>query len=102
MSIWWPSPEAIRDELKANFEPDGLSFTLSAAEGTECSDWLNYYNQTDELRQTFAAEFLQTLDNYASFIIHGQTKKPDDPETGAGQEEIPSRERAIHETLCDI
>ena len=102
MSIWWPSPEAIRDELTAEFEPDSLSIKLSAAEGTECSSWLNHYNQTDELRQMFAAEFMQTLNNYASFIIHGQGKNTGGSEAGPGQEEVPSRERAIHETVCDI
>lgn len=59
--IWWPSPEALNDLVVEDSEE---GFTLSAADGTECANWLGYYNQTKELQEQFTAAFTEALMNY--------------------------------------
>lgn len=59
--IWWPSRKALADLVVEDAEE---GFTLSAPDGSECADWLSYYNQTEELREQFTAELTQALMNY--------------------------------------
>lgn len=59
--IWWPSPEALNDLTVDEIEG---GFALEAPDGTECADWLGYYNSTDELREQFNAAFVKALTDY--------------------------------------
>ena len=97
--MWWPHPDDLLD-LVVDTTKEG--WELSAPAGTPCADWINYYGQTPELEEEFRREFTQTIINHAQFVIHGQTEVPGHPETRPSEEKDPSRERAIHETLCDI
>lgn len=97
--IWWPHPNDLVD-LTVDFTVEG--WELSAPAGTKCAEWINYYCQTPELEEKFRTELTRILTNHAQSVIHGQTKVSRDSETGTRQEEVPSRERAVHKTLCDI
>lgn len=97
--IWWLHPDDLFD-LTIDTTSEG--WELSAPAGTACAEWINYYTQTPELEEQFRKEFTQTLVNQANRIAHGQTKISRDSKTRTRKEEVPSRERAIHETLCDI
>lgn len=57
-SVWWIRPKDL-DDLTVE-EVEG-GFDLSAPDGTECAAWLSYYNQTEELRQTFNDAFVEML-----------------------------------------
>lgn len=57
-SVWWIKPKDL-DDLTVE-EVEG-GFDLSAPDGTECAAWLSYYNQTEELRQTFNDAFVEML-----------------------------------------
>ena len=59
--MWWPNPEAI-NELTVEETPEGFSF--SAPEGSECSKWLEHFNQTEELRQEFSKAIIDTILKY--------------------------------------
>lgn len=59
--IWWPSLKALNDLV---VEDAKEGFTLSAPDGTECADWLAYYNQTTELQEQFTTALTDALMNY--------------------------------------
>jgi len=59
--IWWPAPDAFQD---LSVEDSEEGFTLSAPDDSECAAWLNYYNQTEELREKFNQAFTQVLTDY--------------------------------------
>ena len=59
--IWWPSSSSLNDLTVEEIEG---GFTLSAPDGTECADWLGYYNSTDELRERFNSAFVKALTDY--------------------------------------
>ncbi len=73
--IWWPSKRALNDLTIDEIEG---GFTLSAPDGTECADWLGYYNSTDELRELFNAAFVRALTEYIQKL-----------EQDGGQVEVP-------------
>lgn len=56
--VWWISPAAIDDLTIKEIEG---GFNLSAPDGTECSAWLSYYNESDERRAVFTAAFVDLL-----------------------------------------
>lgn len=56
--VWWISLEAISDLTIEEIEG---GFSLSAPDGTECSAWLSYYNESDERREIFNAAFVEML-----------------------------------------
>jgi len=97
--MWWPHPDDLLD-LTVSTSVEG--WELSAPAGTRCAEWINYYCQTPELEEEFRTEFSRILTDHAQSVINGQTKVSRDSETGIREEEVPSRRRAIHETLCDI
>lgn len=56
--MWWPSPKDLED-LEVEENEGGLSF--SAPEDSECSAWLQYFSQTEELRLEFENEINNCL-----------------------------------------
>lgn len=58
LEMWWPSPEAFDD---LNIEDTDFGFSLSAPDGTECAEWLNYWNQSEDHEKTFGAEFMKAI-----------------------------------------
>ena len=74
--IWWPKPSAL-DDLQVEFEDteDGGSLIhLSAEDGTECAEWLAYFQETPERQATFERELLKSLLQHAQRVIDGQTE----------------------------
>lgn len=59
----WPHPDALKD-LVVEETDDG--FIYSAPEGTECAKWLEYYNQTEELREEFKNAIMTAIKQYVS------------------------------------
>jgi hypothetical protein len=60
--MWWPHPDDMKD-LTVEESPDG-GFCFSAPEGSECARWLDYFNQTEELRAQFGATIIEALKAY--------------------------------------
>ena len=57
-SVFLPSLAAL-DDLTVIETEDGLEF--SAPPGTECGDWLGYWDSSPELREEFSSEIKQIL-----------------------------------------
>ena len=81
--IWWPGPEALNDLTVDEIEG---GFTFEAPDGTECADWLSYYNSTDELREQFNAALVKILTDYIRKL-----------EQDGGQVEVPVGSEADRE-----
>lgn len=64
---WWPHPDAFHD-LDVTDTEDG--WQLSAPDGTELAEWLNYWNQSEEHHELFQAVFIQTLTDHANLVIN--------------------------------
>jgi len=73
-SFWWPSLEALKDLTVEDAEE---GFTLIAPDGTECAEWLAYWNQSPEHIELFTKEFINAIKNSLDSILeeNGQTKK---------------------------
>jgi len=56
----WPTPESFKD-LTILELPNGGGFEFSAPEGTECANWLNHYNQTEELKKEFCKLIINAI-----------------------------------------
>lgn len=63
--MWWPSPEAIQELLVTETEE---GFELSAPEGTECANWLDFWNQSPQHIELFNDEFVSMLLSYLEHI----------------------------------
>lgn len=74
MTIWYPSPGAF-DDLTVTDTEQG--FELSAPDGTECADWLGYYNSTEELHEEFEREFVAMLTEHARRLEADGSKEQD-------------------------
>ena len=80
--MWWPSPEGLEDLVVEDVE-DG--FDLSAPDGTECADWLSYWDQSEEHHLLFQKEFERTLLDYLDTLQqHGKTEAIPDQQSGPG------------------
>lgn len=55
--MWYPNS---LNELVVTETEDGFEF--SAPSGTECAEWLGYYNSTEELREEFNAEIIKAIE----------------------------------------
>ena len=93
--IWWPHPSAL-DDLSVEFgddEEDGSSLIhLSAPDGTECADWLGYFNETEERRAAFERAFIQCLLDQITMLENGNTQGIPDEHSGnhpGDQEDVP-------------
>lgn len=71
--MWWPSPEAFDDLTVEDAE---YGFDLSAPDGTECAEWLAYWNQDEAHHKVFEEQFVEILTQYANKILeeHGQAE----------------------------
>ena len=72
--FWWPHPSAF-DDLIVDFEDTeggGGLIHLSAPDGTECADWLAYFQETPERQAAFEQEFMRTLLEHAQRITNGE------------------------------
>lgn len=92
--IWWPHPSAL-DDLTVEFgedEEDGsCQIHLSAPDGTECADWLNYFNETDERKAAFERAFIQSLLDQIEMLNNGKAQGIPDEQTGnhpSGEEDL--------------
>jgi hypothetical protein len=90
--IWWPHPDALDDlTVEITEEEDGsATIHLEAPDGTECADWLNYFNASEERHQVFEREFLRTLIEHIRRVTDGQSEVfPDkqDPDRSRDQED---------------
>jgi hypothetical protein len=78
--FWWPNPQAF-DDLTVEFEDteDGGSLIhLDAPDGTECAEWLSFYQETPERLAAFEKEFMRTLLEHAQRLINGETQVQSD------------------------
>ena len=74
--IWWPHPSAL-DDLTVSFtdNEDGSSTChLDAPDGTECADWLSYFNETEERRAAFERAFMQSLLDQIAMLENGKVQ----------------------------
>jgi hypothetical protein len=77
--IWWPHPSAF-DDLSVEFEDlgeEGALIHLDAPEGTECGDWLAYFQETPERQAAFEREFMRTLLEHAARVTNGESEITD-------------------------
>ena len=82
--IWWPHPSAI-DDLVVDWisEEDGsATIQLSAPDDTECADWLNYFNETEERKAAFGREFIRALLDQIKLENNGKSKGIPDEQSG--------------------
>ena len=74
-TIWWPHPSAL-DDLSVTETKNG--FELDAPVGTECGDWLDYFNETEERREVFQEAFIQMLKDYIQLLDGQNQVQPDE------------------------
>jgi hypothetical protein len=92
--IWWPHPGAL-DDLSVEFtdeEEGGSLIHLSAPDGTECADWLSYFNETEERRAVFERAFIQSILDQITMLKHGEIERITDQQAGnhpSGEEDLP-------------
>ena len=70
LTMWWPRPSALED-LDVVVTETG--WDLTAPDGSEVSDWLNYWSQDEEHRSFFEREFVSALINHIQ-ETDGQTQ----------------------------
>jgi hypothetical protein len=91
--IWWPHPSAL-DDMTVSFtdQEDGSSIIhLDAPDGTECADWLNYFNETEERKAAFERAFIQSLLDQITMLENGKTQGIPDEQSGnhpSGEEDV--------------
>jgi hypothetical protein len=103
--IWWPHPSAL-DDLSVEFSDDeqGSLIQLSAPEGTECADWLGYYQETEERRAAFERAFMQAILDQITMLENGKTQGIPDvqaPDHSNSEEDQP-RSVEEHDAGCDV
>jgi hypothetical protein len=77
--MWWPSPEAFEDLTVEDAEH---GFDLSAPDGTECAEWLAYWDQDETHHKVFEEEFTKILSDYANKILDTNGKDEELPDGG--------------------
>ena len=98
--IWWPSPSALDDLTITDTE---TGFDLEAPKDTECGEWLAYFNETPERKETFERAFIEMLKTYSDLILNGQNQnQPDQQESNRveAQEDL-NRTVSQHESGCN-
>jgi hypothetical protein len=80
LEMWWPAPEALSDLI---VKEAAEGFTLSAPDNTECADWLNFWNQSEEHHQCFNEAFVETIRNYLDILDlkNGETEAISDQQS---------------------
>jgi len=102
-TFWWPSPEAF-EVLEVTDIEDG--WQLSAPDGTELAEWLNYWNQDEEHHALFETTFVKSLTEHANFVLddleqHGKDEVTDQSESDcSSSEENGTRPFSQHESGC--
>ena len=78
--MWWPSPEAFEDLTVEDAE---YGFVLSAPDGTECAEWLAFWNQDANHHVQFEEEFTEVLRQYTNTILekHGEAENESDQQS---------------------
>jgi hypothetical protein len=76
---WWPSADAFND-LEVTEVEEG--WELSAPDGTELSEWLNFWTQSEEHHELFQATFMETLTKHAEFVIENYGQDENLPDRG--------------------
>ena len=104
--IWWPHPSAF-DDLTVDFEDEesgGAIIHLSAPDGTECADWLQYFQETPERKAAFEREFLKSLLQHIQRLEDGQTEiQPDEQSSDCvDREENSTGTVEAHDPLIDL
>jgi hypothetical protein len=90
--FWWPSLSAF-DDLTIEFEEKedgGLLMHLNAPEGSECSEWLSYFQETPERQELFEQELIKSLLQHSLRLTHGESERLPDEQGGdhpGGQED---------------
>jgi hypothetical protein len=71
--MWWPSPEALTDLVVEDTEH---GFELFAPDGTECAEWLSFWNQDETHHKVFEEQFVNMLTEYVNKTLeeHGKTE----------------------------
>jgi hypothetical protein len=90
--FWWPSPDSFNDLEVSDIEE---GWKLSAPDGTELSEWLNYWNQSEEHHELFQAVFLKALTDHANLVI-------DDFEQNGKNQDLPDRNEPDSEQAEDV
>lgn len=72
--MWWPSPEALKD---LQVEDSGEGFTLSAPDGTDCAEWLNFWSQSEGHIQIVSKAFEEMLRTHLNTLEnqHGENEE---------------------------
>jgi hypothetical protein len=63
IEFFWPSPDSFKDLTVEDTEE---GFTLSAPDGTECAEWIAYWNQDEAHHAVFEKEFIEVLRDYSN------------------------------------
>ena len=66
LTMWWPSPEAFEDLEVTDIE---TGWQLSAPDGTELAEWLEYWSQDEEHHEFFQKVFVRALTEHANFVL---------------------------------
>ena len=67
IEFWWPHPDAFEDLTVE--ETEGGLITLSAPDDSEFGEWLEHWNQSPEHLELFTKKLIESLTNYADFIL---------------------------------
>ena len=102
---WWPSPGSF-DDLEVSETEEG--WMLSAPDNTELSEWLTYWNQSEEHHKLFQTVFLKAMTDHANLVLdnfeqNGKTENlADGQQTDREQaEDVSSGEFSKHEPGSD-
>ena len=69
--LWWPHPDAFQDLTVEDTEE---GFTLSAPDGTECAEWIAYWNQDETHHAVFEKEFIEVLRDYSNKTLEAHVE----------------------------
>lgn len=73
LEMWWPSPDSFGDLTVTETEE---GWQLSAPDDTELSEWIAFWDQSEEHRSFFNVEFLAVLTQHALNTLeqHGENE----------------------------
>jgi hypothetical protein len=84
IEMWWPSPEAFEDLIVEDAEH---GFDLSAPDGTECGEWLAFWDQDEAHHTVFEEEFTTVLRNHANQFLESNGENEELPDRGTENRE---------------
>ena len=75
--MWWPHPSALSDLSVALTDEEGGAclIHLSAPDGTECADWLAYFNETPEREEIFSAALIGSIKEQITLLDDVETQE---------------------------